>query len=369
MQGIEELLQRGILTERSPGSAAAPSYDFTHAKLRELAYDETSLARRRVLHQRTAECLAAPGRDRRELETQASLIAGHFQAAGQDERAADYFRMAGDHARRLHANAEALAHYQAALAAGHAEAAVLHEALGDLHLLQGSYLAAIASYQAAAALCAAKHIPVLMHKLGEACHRRGEYATAEGYFRSALEAAGASYDAAFQAHLYTDWSLTARQLNQPEVAQRLAETARQRAQASQDASSLAQALNMLGTLAHGRNDLAQAASYLEDSLKAANYLDNMAMRSAALNNLARVYLEQDRLEDALTLTHQALETCIRLGDRHRQAALHNLLADIYHLTGKEEEAMQQLELAVVLFSEIGEGVGRDQPEIWKLTEW
>ncbi len=370
IDGVEELMRRGILIEDSSRSTPSlPSYDFSHAKLRELAHTETSLARRRLLHLRAGEALAAPGRERRELEALAGLIAGHFQAAGQDRRAADYFRLAGDHARRLYANGEALAHYQAALAAGHPQPATLHEALGDLHLLQGEYLLAITSFQTAAALCEKDHLSALMHKLGEASHRQGDYIAAENYFRAALEAAGDDCDPAFQAHLYADWSLTAHMQGQRQAAYEYAESARQYAETSADASATAQALNMLGILAHASNDLAQAAAFLEQSLHTAESLNNSAMRSAALNNLARVYLEQDRLNEALTLTHQALEDSTRLGDRHRQAALYNLLADIYHLAGREEEAMQQLEKAVVLFSEIGEGVGRDQPEIWKLTEW
>jgi hypothetical protein len=71
----------------------------------------------------------------------------------------------------------------------------------------------------------------------------------------------------------------------------------------------------------------------------------------------------------LTLTEQALELGIALGDRHREAALRNNLADLLHAAGRREEAMAQLKQAVVIFAEIGAGAGDSQPEIWKLTEW
>ncbi|HMN63052.1 MAG TPA: AAA family ATPase, partial [Anaerolinea sp.] len=49
--GMEELLGAGLLSEQTG------MYEFTHQKLREIAYEEISLARRRLLHQRTAEGL------------------------------------------------------------------------------------------------------------------------------------------------------------------------------------------------------------------------------------------------------------------------------------------------------------------------
>jgi hypothetical protein len=59
---------------------------------------------------------------------------------------------------------------------------------------------------------------------------------------------------------------------------------------------------------------------------------------------------------------------VTLGDRHREAALHNNLADLLHTAGREDESMAHLKRAVEIFAEIGE---RDklQPEIWKLVEW
>ena len=60
--------------------------------------------------------------------------------------------------------------------------------------------------------------------------------------------------------------------------------------------------------------------------------------------------------------------CIELGDRHREAALRNNLADLLHTSGRGDEAMDELKLAVAIFAEIGEE-GRLEPEIWKLTDW
>jgi hypothetical protein len=58
-----------------------------------------------------------------------------------------------------------------------------------------------------------------------------------------------------------------------------------------------------------------------------------------------------------------------LGDRHREAALRNNLADLLHAGGASEEAMDELKRAVAIFAEIGADAGEAQAEIWKLVEW
>ena len=69
----------------------------------------------------------------------------------------------------------------------------------------------------------------------------------------------------------------------------------------------------------------------------------------------------------LELTRTALELCAAQGDRHREAALRNNLADLLHAAGRAEEAMGELKRAVTLFAEVGGG--EPQPEVWKLARW
>ncbi len=64
----------------------------------------------------------------------------------------------------------------------------------------------------------------------------------------------------------------------------------------------------------------------------------------------------------------ALSLCAAQGDRHREAALHNNLADIEHASGLADEAMSHLKQAVRIFAEVGEP-DTMEPEIWKLVDW
>lgn len=361
--GIEELMALGLLSEHASG------YDFSHHKLREVAYDETSLARRRLLHQRAGEALVAAPQSKAGSAAAAGLAAGHFMQAGQMVQAAEYYRLAGEYARRVYANDEALTAFQAALAAGHPDPAGIHEACGDLYTLQGNYREALSNFQAAAAFCDPGCLPNIMHKLGEIHHRLGEWEAAEGHYQAAFDAAGSDGSPAWLAHLFSDWSLTLYRRGQMEPAHHLADRAFSQAQAADDPGSIAQSLNMLGILSRAAGKLEEADAYFKASLKAAARQNDLQMRYAVLNNLARLQQERGLITEAITLAREALAMCTRMGDRHRQAAILNTLADLYHAAGLDEEAMAELKKAVTIFAEIGENSGPRQPEIWKLTEW
>jgi DNA-binding SARP family transcriptional activator/Tfp pilus assembly protein PilF len=142
---LEELAARGLIHE-----VAGDGYDFGHGLVRELVYSQTSLARRRLLHRRVGEALAAGARGRRPQEPPAASIARHLELGGATAAAADWHRRAGDQARAVFANHEALHHYRAAIALGHPDPAGLHTSVGDLETLLGNYDAALAAYSVAA---------------------------------------------------------------------------------------------------------------------------------------------------------------------------------------------------------------------------
>jgi DNA-binding SARP family transcriptional activator/tetratricopeptide (TPR) repeat protein len=380
VSGVEELLARGLLREVAGsdpwGGAAGVAFEFTHERLRELVYEETSLVRRRLLHRRVAEALRGHGRDHaaRAGDTLAAQIAQHYQIAGQDAEAAEYFKLAGEHARSLYANAQALAHFRAALALGHPDTATLHEVIGDLLTLGGDYAAAGASYDLAAALREREPAPLaaVEHKLANLACRRGEWNLAESHFEAAHAALGGNGSAAGEAaRLYADWSLVAHRRGLPTRAMELARRALAKAETAGDARALAQAHNSLGILASSRSELDQARAHLQQSLAAAERVNDPVAKVAALNNLALAEQRGGDTEGAIGLVEAALALCVVQGDRHREAALHNNLADLLHAAGRGEDAMLHLKQAVAIFAEVGSHVGTAEPsaEIWKLTEW
>ena len=88
----------------------------------------------------------------RQSDTLPGQIARHYLQAGSEALAAEYFKLAGERARAVYANAEAVEHLRTALALGHPDTVGLHEAIGDLYTFLGMYGAALTSYETAAAL-------------------------------------------------------------------------------------------------------------------------------------------------------------------------------------------------------------------------
>jgi DNA-binding SARP family transcriptional activator/predicted ATPase len=124
VHGLDELWQRRIIREQ--GVAVTNSYDFSHDKLRELAYASLSPARRRLLHRRVAETYEVVYEHNHDIGS--GQIAAHYERAGLAEKAIPYYRYAAETALQIYANNEAIATLQ--------HAAVLLENSTSLKLLQ-----------------------------------------------------------------------------------------------------------------------------------------------------------------------------------------------------------------------------------------
>jgi DNA-binding SARP family transcriptional activator/predicted ATPase len=359
---LDALVASGLVRERGQPDGER-GYDFDHEVSREVVLAATGLARRRLLHRRVAEALQS--RPRAGHGRSAALIADHYRSAGDEQEAARFLRHAAEEAERLFANREALEQYQAALALDPGAAAELHERIGDLQTLLGRYPEAIASYESAAAVSSSADLARIEQRLGKVHHRLGEWALAETHYVAALSGVPQT-DANARARILADRSLTAHRRGDPAAARALADAALGVAASAKDPATLAQVHNLVGILAKSAGALDEARSQLEHSL--AHATEQPSARVAALNNLALVERAADRPERAIELTQAALRLCVTLGDRHREAALRNNLADLLHAAGRAGEAMAELTQAVTIFAEIGEP-GAMQPEVWKLVEW
>ena len=122
-------------------------------------------------------------------------------------------------------------------------------------------------------------------------------------------------------------------------------------------------------LATETGDLDRAVTVLGRCRDLADRLGDVDLRVAALNNLALAHRARHEWEPAIQLTLEALELCRTSGDRHHEAALHNNLADLLHLSGRSEPAMVHLKTAVELLAEIGAQDEQPRAGIWKLVQW
>lgn len=372
---LEELGRRGLVREIGTVAPDELRLDFTHGRIRDVAYHGLSLARRRLLHARVATALAGSRASTPVGGDRWSLIAQHETLAGRTEAASEAHRRAGDHARSIFANDEARLHLEAALALGHPATAELHGSLGEVLTLLGDYEGALFHLASASALGGPEIGASLEHRQGLVHARRGDWERADRHLSAALSASG---DAAIRSRILADRSAIADRSGDPVAAERLAHEALELAEGVADAVGIARSLDLLGILARRRGDLGNARGHLERALAVVDAAESDAgsrsgldpgVRIAALNTLALVLAGEGDREQAITLTRDALARCERQGDRHRQAALENNLADLLQATGRSAEALEHLKRAVTLFAEVGGRPGELEPEIWKLVEW
>ncbi len=101
VRSLDELWQRRIVREQESNG-----YDFTHDRLRDVAYAAISPAQRKLLHRRVAGALVQVSADTDAVSAQ---IAGHLHAGGDLRGAIGYYQRAVDVALRLFAYQEAIA--------------------------------------------------------------------------------------------------------------------------------------------------------------------------------------------------------------------------------------------------------------------
>ena len=101
VRALEELCQKRIVQEQSPNT-----YDFTHDKLREIAYTEISRPQRWLLHRRIAQALETMNAD--DLSPISGQIAWQYERAALFDRAIANYQRAAAAAQRLYANEDAV---------------------------------------------------------------------------------------------------------------------------------------------------------------------------------------------------------------------------------------------------------------------
>ncbi len=150
LQELDELWHRRIVREHG-----ADAYDFSHDKIRIVAYTALSATRRRLLHRRVAQAYETVAA---EPDAVAAQIALHYEQGGCAVQAIPAYRRAAQAARAIYANADAITYLRHGLSLiktlprtdrQDANIVLISEELGDMLAVTGQHAAARAAYQAA----------------------------------------------------------------------------------------------------------------------------------------------------------------------------------------------------------------------------
>ena len=343
--GLELLCDAEIIEKvAGAGSLSSHCYRFTQTLLQDVIYQNLLMQRRAEMHGQIATAFEALCGENPERLEDLTLLGHHFGLSAARERGAHYLREAGDRARMIYANDDALRFYEQALAAlATAEQTPLKlqlsERIADLcgptgrrALAHEHYRTVLRAYRENDDRVASARI---LRKIGRLLWDAGKRDKAEARYAEAtvlLEGADAPVE---QAHLLQERGRLAFRTGDHARAARWADEALAcvRALTGGDAPEIgrdaalatAEALNTKGVaLARlGRNG--EAVREVERSIQVAEAAGLPAAACRGYTNLSVLYTTINPAQ-AMEVCRRGLETSRRIGDLGFQARLLTNLA-------------------------------------------
>jgi predicted ATPase/class 3 adenylate cyclase len=332
-----DALQAKGLTFSQPNTsfAGAKEYMFKHALLHQVTYDSVLRRQRRQYHTQAGEWLIERAGER--VSEYAGLIGEHFEQAGENVRAADWYARAGRQAQATYASDLAVGYFGKVLAllpggtdVAHAlRCAAAYEGLGEMLLWQGRFPEAAECY---AAMRDAAETAGDAVAQARAWYGLAEVRERQGDFRAALESAVHVELIAQSIAAYTEQAMAlqlqgwcAFQRGDTAAASMLAEQALLVATEYDALREMARAMNLLGVIHRALGGYAQATQSMRGALELHRELGDRMRVGGTLNNLGLTAQDQGDHAAAATYYAEALAIARAIADRElEQLSLRNL---------------------------------------------
>jgi predicted ATPase len=354
LAALGELVQRRFLDETQR------DYRFSHDKIRQVAYDSMEADERLSLHRQVAQTLETVQPD------QVAALAHHWTQAEAWDKAAKYHRQAGDRARAVYANAEAVAHYtQALVALEHLPGPETLRFKFQLLLAREAVHSFLSRREAQAEDLAT--LVALVEELDDEAQaaqvtlRRGMYADTSGDFSAAIEAAQQSVQlaqAAESVQLEADgqwqWGRALTRQGAFQEAHSQLKAALELAQRHSLPTIEAASLVDLGTVSARQGDYEQASTRYEQALDLRRQIGDRQGEAKVLNNLGLVARRQEDYAGARAYHQQSVHIRREIGDRQGEILALNNLAIIHRHQGDYARAKLYFEQGLAFQQEIGE---------------
>lgn len=358
------LNDRGFLVRSAggrPDGGRSPFWwwRFSQPLLQETLYQSKLAVTRRRLH-RTAG-LALEQLPDEAVTDRLALLALHFARGDDRERAVRYLHAAGDRARGLYLNREAVDYYDEALARLGAEGpergerARILAARGDALAVMGRDDEAIESFTAALELEQdPEQRAAVLWQMATIQLRHYQLARARGLLDEAEESLRDRVPGLVLGRVWVAEAMLATGSGQSARARSLGEQALALLEGiGAPPEELAKAFGALGTASAATGDLPGATAALRDALRAARAGRDALGAAQVAASLAGVLRRQGSLEEAVALYRESLEFGERVGARYSAAMASQDLGDVLWEQGETDEAVAAWDLALQRLSELG----------------
>jgi DNA-binding SARP family transcriptional activator len=258
LDNLDAAITASILEETEHG------YRFRHALLRESLYDGISRHRRAYMHR-----VAAANLERDPLAPP-EILAHHWYHSDQPERAVEPLVRAGNRARAVYANDQAIEYFRRAIDIleastdpDRARLAKLYQRLGGLHHIQADTPAARQAYDRAVAFSGDPVQRARMQRLAAAvCITAGENEYAQAYLQAALSDLEERPDPAEAARVHYHLAQIAWHREDFDQAYALAQRSLELAEGAGKKELIAQSYEMLALVCHSLGEWQRGMSYV-----------------------------------------------------------------------------------------------------------
>ena len=358
-EGLGVLEAEGFVASRE--TQPELTYSFRQALIRDVAYQVQLLSVRRRTHTAVGEAIATLFADR--LDEFIDLLAYHFERGDDPQRALEWLVRAGDRAKGLFANEEALALYASALERaadgdGALDAGTVLERRGDVQTLMGRYDDALKSFTDARERGTPDpgRIARLERLAGMALAKKGAYDEARESFERGLRIFDGADDAeACRIGLQLGQLLWRRgHYDGARIALVQALAAGERLGAD---DVLAEGTKQLGNVAYLEGDLKNADDMYERSRAHYERLGDVAGIADIHSNLGALYARQGRWDDAIAKHEASLALRKRMGNPWGVGTCLNNIGEMHRARGDAAKAVTAFEQAIATWPPIGYASG------------
>jgi tetratricopeptide (TPR) repeat protein/predicted Ser/Thr protein kinase len=342
-------------------------YRFDHAKIRDLLYQDILPELRQEYHLLVGSHLRANFSQDEQVVPQ---IAHHLIEGGDQQGALPFLIKAGERAKRVFANAEAIGHFVKALeiaqevpwddaAERTRTLAKTREHLGDIYSLTGKHQEAVEAYTGALDLT---NLPsdtcsCLMRKTSGVREKQGEFDKALESLQKAQECvepmAGQEPGRRELGRISIDRGAVHYKMGEVEKAEEEIKKGLSLLEGTEALGNLAAGYHYLGIVHRSRGDYDEAIQMHMRSLELREKIGDRWGIALSYNNLGIAYKNQGKKDLATQMYQRCLEIFEQIGYRLGVAGLYNNLGSLAQDRGEYDQAREMFQRSLEIREEIG----------------
>jgi len=321
---LDAVRERELIFRRPTSSfQGTQEYIFKHAILRDVTYETVLLKVRQAYHARVARWLENHARER--MGEYQGLIAGHYELAGEHNKAADYLMQSGMALRVISAYHDAIAAFKRVL-----------ELQPEENLTQRAQV---------------------YTQLGYAYRQTSDYPAATQHLERGLSLARQAQDAPTEVSALNGLGWTQMTQGKYDSAKRHLLQALKLGRKIQHRAGVALATHHLGDIAYRQGHSDEAAKYAWECLALYRGLNDQPGIAGAFRILGFVSYMREQYADAVRHHQESLRIYTEIGDRWGMGTGHINLGESMRRQRHFAQAATYYEKSLPLFQEIGNHFG------------